>query len=336
MKKLFDAMTAALRRQENVVLCTILASSGSTPRGAGARMAVFADGSTLGTVGGGAVELAAQQQAMEVLRTGCSGMQAYCLAPNQVADLGMVCGGDVTVYFQYFSAEDEQNQVLLQALAQAVGGSENAWLIMELRDGTVCQTGLYRTDTGLQFAQIPQQTLQPLLRSRAVLQKGEPTWYAEPIRRAGTVYVFGGGHVSQALVPILKSVAFSVAVYDPRPALACREKFPLADRIICGEFADIGRLEITADDYVVIMTPGHQADREVLAQALRTPATYVGCIGSRRKLAATQAYLAQQGLGEEQWQRVHAPIGIPLGGETPAEIAISITAELIRHRSDKE
>ena len=267
MKKLFDAMIAALERGENAVLCTILASSGSTPRGAGARMAVFADGSAVGTVGGGAVEFSAYTQALEVLQSGRSAMQAYCLAPNEAADIGMVCGGDVTVYFQYFSAADGQNLPLLRAIREAVSGSENAWLIMELCGGLVQQTGLYFRDA-LHFAQLDDGALRPLLRSRAVLQKGEVTWYAEPIRRAGQVYIFGGGHVSQALVPILKSVDFPVTVYDPRPALACREKFPDADRILCGEFTDVNKLPITKDDYVVIMTPGHQADREVLVQAL--------------------------------------------------------------------
>lgn len=336
MKQLFDALCAALDRGECAVLCTILASSGSTPRGAGARMAVFEDGRTLGTVGGGAVEQEAIRQAAEVLRSGCESLQAYCLAPNQVADLGMVCGGNVTVYFQYFTPQDTARRELLRELSCALSGRENAWLIMELRSGLVVQTGLYRPSSGLQFARWEEDVLAPLLRSRAVLQQGEVTLYAEPIRRAGMVYVFGAGHVSRALVPVLKSVDFAVTVYDPRPELACREHFPDADEIILDEFARAEQLKITADDYVVIMTPGHQADREVLAQMLRTPATYVGCIGSRRKIEATKAYLAAQGLPAEAWERVHAPIGLPIGGETPAEIAVSITAQLIHHRSQQQ
>ena len=336
MKQLFDALGAALERGESAVLCTILASSGSTPRGAGARMAVFEDGRTLGTVGGGAVEQEAIRQAAEVLRSGCESLQAYCLAPNQVADLGMVCGGNVTVYFQRFAPQDEVRRELLRELSCALSGRENAWLIMELRDGLVVQTGLYRASAGLQFARWSDDVLVPLLRSRAVLQQGEVTMYAEPVRRAGMVYVFGAGHVSRALVPVLKSVDFAVTVYDPRPELACREYFPDADEIILDEFSRAEQLKITAEDYVVIMTPGHQADREVLAQMLRTPATYVGCIGSRRKIEATKAYLAAQGLPAEAWQRVHAPIGLPIGGETPAEIAVSVVAQLIQHRSQQK
>ena len=100
MKNLFASMLTRLHLGENVVLCCILASSGSTPRGAGAKMAVFADGTTLGTVGGGAVELHAIAEAARVHQTGEGGVKGYCLAPNEVADIGMICGGNVTVYTQ--------------------------------------------------------------------------------------------------------------------------------------------------------------------------------------------------------------------------------------------
>ena len=97
MKELFASILQALARGEGVCLCSILASSGSTPRGAGAKMAVFADGHTEGTIGGGAVELHAGEKGLEVLQTKQSLVQGYCLAPNQVADIGMICGGNVTV-----------------------------------------------------------------------------------------------------------------------------------------------------------------------------------------------------------------------------------------------
>ena len=92
---------------------------------------------------------------------------------------------------------------------------------------------------------------------------------------------------------------------------------------------------LTAEDYVVIMTPGHQADYEVLAQALRTPAKYIGCIGSRKKIAATRERLLADGFSPAEIGRVHAPIGLPIGGETPAEVAVSVAAQLIACRSGR-
>ncbi len=331
MKELLTVMLPALERGEAVVLCTVLRSSGSTPRGAGAHMAVFEDGHTAGTVGGGAVELAVMELARQVGRKGGSCVEHYRLTPNEVADLGMVCGGDMTVLLQTLGTADIS---LLQAMAQAVAAQENVWLAIELQHGRAVQTGFCCGDRRLQFAHAPE-GVAALCRSHAVWQtQGEDGWYVEPIHSGAMVYVFGAGHVSRALVPILKSVDFAVTVYDPRIDLADPVWFPQADRIVCGDFESVAdHIRITAEDYIIIMTPGHEADRTVLAQALRTPATYVGCIGSRRKIAATKEYLAQQGFGEADWARVHAPIGLPIGGQTPAEIAISITAQLIEHRS---
>ena len=100
MKELLTAMLAALARGERVVLCSIFASSGSSPRGAGAKTAVFADGHTLGTVGGGAVELRSVERALEAIRTGGNELKSYDPRPNDVADIGMICGGQVTVFSQ--------------------------------------------------------------------------------------------------------------------------------------------------------------------------------------------------------------------------------------------
>ena len=113
MIRLFEALLNELEAGRGAVLCSILASSGSAPRGAGARMLVRADGTTLGTVGGGAVELHAAELAREALRTGKSAVQGFILRPNDVADIGMICGGSVTVYLQYFDPGDAAARTLV-------------------------------------------------------------------------------------------------------------------------------------------------------------------------------------------------------------------------------
>lgn len=335
MKRLLDAMLCALARGEGVVLCSILAASGSTPRGAGAKMAVFADGHTEGTIGGGAVELAAGKLAREVHGSKQSLVHGYCLAPNEVADLGMVCGGNVTVYFQYFDPADEKGCALLAGIAGLLGENCNSWLIYRMDDGCVSAMGTYDEAHGLRFTDcITPEALRPMLLSNAFMKKGEPSYYVEPLTQAGCAYIFGGGHVGAALVPVLASVGFRVVVFDNRPEFATPEHYPCAERVILGDYLDISaHLTLTADDYVCIMTPGHQADREVLLQVLRSRATYVGCIGSRHKIAATNAYLLENGIEQAELARVHSPIGLELYGQTPAEIAVSIAAEMILHRA---
>ena len=133
---------------------------------------------------------------------------------------------------------------------------------------------------------------------------------------------------------MLRYVGFEVTVYDNRAELANAEHFPTVHEIIVGDFRRIfDKVSLTADDYAVVMTPGHQADYEILEQVLRTPATYIGCIGSRTKVAKTRERLRGDGFTEAEIDRVHAPIGLPILAETPEEIAISIAAEMIEHRA---
>ena len=167
-----------------------------------------------------------------------------------------------------------------------------------------------------------------------MLKQGQPSYYVEPLTTAGFVYIFGGGHVAQELVPVLAHIGFAPVIVEDRLDFARKELFPEAANTVVGSFSDIGaRVSISKDDYVVIMTRGHQADFEVLRQALLTRATYVGVIGSRSKIATTNKRLLEAGIPEAELSRIHAPIGLPILGETPAEIAISIAAELILHRA---
>ena len=140
--------------------------------------------------------------------------------------------------------------------------------------------------------------------------------------------------MGRALVPVLATVGFRVVMYDNREELAKKENYPMASEVIFGSFSDIfGKVALTANDYAVVMTPGHQADYEILSQVLGSDATYIGCIGSRTKVAKTRERLKCDGYTEEDIARVHAPIGLPILAETPEEIAISIAAEMIEHRA---
>ena len=333
MIEIFTKLRDQLRSRGSAVLCSIIASSGSAPRGEGAKMAVFPDGTSVGTIGGGAVELRSAQLALEALKTGSSHTHAFRLSPNDVEDIGMICGGNVTVYFQYLSPEQlPLVEEICRLLTEHRGSS---WLVTVLRDNGGWDMGVYDRERGLRFTDaVDLPTLEPLLQSGGVLQKGDPAVYVEPLTTAGTVYIFGGGHVGQALVPFLTMTGFRVVVFDSRPHAARPERFPGAAEVILGDYNRIGDfVTLTADDYAVIMTPGHQSDREILSQVLRTPATYVGCIGSRHKVQKTRELLLSQGIPEADIDRIHSPIGLPIGGETPQEVALSVAAELVAHRS---
>lgn len=324
MKQILDTMLDSLAQGESVVLCSIFASSGSSPRGAGAKMAVFADGHTMGTIGGGAVEYLAAQRALECMQTNEPLLRSYDLRPDEVESIGMICGGKVTVYFQLFTPQSSAEIAVLRRWRELLDGNENAWLSLAL-DGARAESFEVLTAEN-----IPSDR-RDYFTSKAVWKNGV---YVEPVFRAGKVYIFGGGHVGKALVPVLSTIGFPVVMFDNREALAKPENYPQASEVIFGDFACIyDKVTITKNDYVVIMTPGHHADFEILSQVLRSEATYIGCIGSKHKVAKTRELLLAQGYTDTDFARIHSPIGLPILAETPEEIAISIAAEMIEHRA---
>lgn len=333
MKRLIESIVENLNSGKAMVLVNIIASSGSTPRGAGAAMAVFEDGHSEGTIGGGAVEYEAQKQAKVILTEKASKMESYRLSPNDVADLGMICGGAVTVYYHYVRPDTGNDLELFSYIKSSFEKDTSFWLVRRFENDALTGMGVYDNE-GLHFMTPPALDLKPMLSSKAEIISGEPSYYIEPLKLAGKVYIFGGGHVGQELVPVLSNTGFETVVYEDRENFTDKSLFNGVSDVILGDFTDISKhISIRPEDYVVIMTRGHQADYEVLGQALRTSASYIGCIGSSRKIAATKKRLIEDGLDEEALERLHSPIGIEILAETPAEIAISIAAQLIDHRA---
>ncbi|MDE7246221.1 MAG: XdhC family protein [Oscillospiraceae bacterium] len=340
MKKIYSALDAVVSAGHDAVLCSIVASHGSTPRGAGAKILVPSGGAALlGTVGGGAVEYRAEQYARKLLAEKRSEFASYRLGGEGTGDgLGMICGGEVRLYFQYFDPSDPAVKPLLKDILELLNGTQAAWTVTAAAEDGSWRMGVYDRTRGLRdLPGVSLSEVEPLLGSRGQLREGNPVLYAEPLCRAGTVYLFGGGHVGRELAHILALTGFRVVVWDERPDAAAPEIFPDAAEIHCGSYS--GAFEklppVTGEDYIVIMTPGHQADYTVLAQALRTPARYIGCIGSKKKAAATREKLLDAGFTPEETDRIYSPVGLPIGGETPAEVAVSAAAQIIACRSGR-
>lgn len=334
----FKKLRERLQPGQSFVLVSVIDSAGSTPRSSGAKMAVFADGSYMGTIGGGNVEYLSIQQASKVLDEKKSLTKGFNLTKNQKADIGMICGGNVEVSFQYVDGQNEAYLQMLDHMLKLYEEDVDAWLVTAMRDGVVCETGVYDKRSGLQFmTTVSAEQIAPYLENKSVRTETTPQCFVEPLIQSGCVYVFGGGHVAQELVPVISHVGFRVVVYEDRENFAKPELFSGVHHTILGAFKEISEhITIRENDYVVIMTRGHQSDYEVLRQVLRTQATYVGVIGSRHKIAATTERLLADGISEQDIARMHTPIGLPIKGETPAEIAISIAAEMILCRAERK
>lgn len=327
MREFIRTIVHALEHGRSVELVGVVEASGSTPRGAGALLAVFPNGTPYGTVGGGNVEFEAINLAKELLSQGKNALRSFRFVQGDAASLGMVCGGDVTLHFQYLPAGDAGCLEVLGDLLAATQKNADTWLVRRLEQERVMGMGLADRNGFRYLPELPE----GLLQNEAVYRDG---WFALPMVKAGRVYIFGGGHVSRALVPAIAAVGFRPVVYDDRPEFADLTLFPQAEDAVYGAFENLtDHITITPDDYVVIMTRGHQADYEVLTQVLRSGAKYIGCIGSRRKLALCRERLMENGFTAEEYARVHAPIGLAIGAETPAEIAVSVAAEMIAVRA---
>ena len=339
MKNLFKEMSSQIQQGNDMVLVSVVASSGSTPRGSGAKMLITKAGRVIGTVGGGAVEYHSEQIAAEVLNEKKSKTKYFRLKPNEVADIGMICGGDVLIWFQYLAADDTKELEILNAIMGMQKKREQSWLFTEITPD--CQTGLivYSEATGLLgfdgtaaeaaelTANLGHKPVQKTVNGRK--------FQIEPLVKAGKVYIFGGGHVAQELVPTLSRVHFHCVVMDDRADFARPELFPGVDETICGNFDEINELlEIHDNDFVVIMTRGHKDDQLVQEKVLKTPAYYIGVIGSARKTKAVFARLKAKGFTDEDLERITTPIGLDIKSETPAEIAVSIAAQMIMRRAE--
>ncbi len=337
MRELFRRLKQCMSDGEDVVLVTIIAHSGSTPRGAGSRMLVNRHGRIHGTIGGGAVEYLAQSMAGEALREKKSCVKGFNLTPNQVEDVGMICGGKVNVHFQYIAATDPGIMPFIDRVLRLFDRDEDAWLITEIGDESTARMALYSKSEGLSGLGLGPEDLERLLACRSKgIEAGSKRYYAEPIVLAGRVIIFGGGHIAQELVPVIAHVGFRCVVIDDRPEFASPELFPMAERAIVGDFSRIAdSVSITENDYVVVVTRGHNHDYAVQEQVLRGRFAYIGVVGSRAKIAQTSARLREAGIPQDVIDIIHTPIGTAIKAETPAELAISIAGELIMVRAER-
>lgn len=339
MKSLFKEVDKILKEGRRAALVTITASSGATPRGVGSHMVVDREGLVAGTIGGGMVEYRAMQMAQEGLEKGKAFVHDFVLNRDDVEDLGMICGGDVTVDFRLLSEEDEDLRDILDLVLAETREDQRAWLLaLPTQDlaglALIYEDGdMYGALAGLPEGE-REEVFRNLKAGKPWIQVGGQKIYAEEIQSGARLLVFGGGHVGQALVPIAAGVGFACHVYEDREDFARKDLFPEAEsvqRIAYDRIAEA--VTIRPSDYVCIMTRGHAFDEIIEDQVLHTEARYIGVIGSRKKKAAVDANLHARGHSWENISRIVSPIGLTIGAETPEEIAVSITAELIGVRA---
>jgi xanthine dehydrogenase accessory factor len=343
MHEILQEVLSLLDSGEAFALVTLVAQKGSTPRAAGAQMLVRRDGSIAGTIGGGLLEATMMREAAGVIAAGRSQVSVVELTGQSVSGPAMICGGHAAVLVAYVPAGDGGLRDLLGALAQTRADGRAAWLytFFAAAPGPTGVSYCLLRDGAEPFGELPCAPAELHALADKIAAQGSAelpdgrSVSVEALLPRTTVVICGAGHVAQALAPVALAVGFDVVVLDDRPEFATAERFPAAARVLLlRTFEDaFTRLAITSRSFVVIVTRGHTHDYSVLGQALRTEAGYIGLMGSASKRKKILAALEADGFCAADRERVFSPIGIAIAAETPAELAISIAAELIQVRA---
>lgn len=308
-------------------------------------MLVFPDGGQLGTLGGGCVEAEVKQRALRVLANNQTRPEVltFQLDADYGWDDGLICGGRMTVladpcrqsqsYYRRFKELVELGRGCTEAVSlTSAGGFAGARFLFDGEGQPVAHV-----PEGADSAEVLPNLVSIHKRPRPYIQKGVSYL---PILPRITLLIVGAGHVGQAVAKLAAEVDFIVWVLDDRSHYASRERFPTAERLIVGDIGvslqELARKEIHPACYAIIVTRGHNHDEEALYHLATTSASYIGMIGSKRKIKLIFDDLRSRGIPENILQKVRAPIGFEIGSQTVPEIAVSIVAELIARRNLSE
>jgi xanthine dehydrogenase accessory factor len=321
--------------RKSVALATVVQTWGSAPRRAGARMAVTQDGEVVGSVSGGCVENAVIEAALDVLKAHQAQLLHFSVSDDAAWGVGLACGGGIDIFVQpldweFFESlraawvEDRTTiaATLIRGPWEALGKS------MLIRDGAVLSS------------QLGPEWVRPLLASaseavsqgtsRRVRLNESADVFLELIAPPPVLIAVGGVHIAMALVSLAKTLGYRTVIIDPRQAWGNAQRFPDVDQLI-RSWPDeaFQQLPLTRSSAVVMLTHDPRLDDPALKIALGSPAFYVGALGSKSTQVARRERLLESGLTESQLARLHAPIGLDIGAESPEEIALAIMAQVV-------
>ena len=348
MRELYAKMAELEREGRRFAVATVVRTRGSTPQVVGAKMLVDDLGRTFGTLGGGCVEGDAFAEATGVLGGGAASLREYELTEDLAWDTGLVCGGTMWIQIEPSTAALRvgDRDLLGDVLAASVTGRPVALATLLRTDGDVLVPAgkLAVEHDGRVSGSLGDMDLDTKAKAISVeaLRRGTAKTVpldethellVEPILARPRLVVVGGGHVGLALAKQAALLDYAVTVIDDRPDFAQRDRFPETLEVMNADMVQsLETMPIGWNSFIIVATRGHKLDAHCLRAAVRTDARYIGLLGSRRKTILIARMLRDEGLPEERIRAVHAPVGLDLGGRTPAEIALSVLAEISLER----
>lgn len=350
MKNIYVHLSELLEEKKQVALATIIEAKGSTPQVPGASAIFSAEKLLAGTLGGGLLEGDALKRTQDALMRGSSLLYPFNLDADISSDEEYLCGGQVRILLDVSPMKYENAfKDVHRSFLSRKPGLLSTW-IKEFPGGSILITRNWIEGNEKSLANLGKplsiskdHIVRALAEEKPVLvtmkerqrQVKESLLFLEPVIPQPRLVIAGAGHVGRAVAHLGNFLNFEVTVIDDRPEFASRENFPDADQVIVDQIAQaITKFPIGPDTYLVIVTRGHHYDAEALRECVASDAAYIGMIGSARKVKLMREKFLERGWAkEEQFDRVHAPIGLDIGSKTVEEIALSIAAQLIQVRS---
>ena len=348
MQEVFHEAVSRLEKGESVVVATVIRTKGSTPQKPGAKLLVRQDGTGAGTLGGGCVEGDIWFAAKQLMQQGGDAeYREYELNEELAAQDGLVCGG--TMYFlidPVYSPEDYlpyakeidlaykgEGAVALATVTKSGSDGKSRIgdkLFIRETGKTEGTLGNFETDRGaIEKAKV----LMIHGRNEYVMTASGAEYFIEAYTTPPQLVICGGGHVSRALASLAKPLEFRLFITDDREEFANEDRFPEADIVVSEKPEDaLPELPINPNTFIVVATRGHRYDNTALLAAAKTPARYVGLMGSKRKTILIYEDLMRSDLGLDRIREIRSPIGLDIKARTPEEIAISIMSEVLMFR----
>lgn len=326
-------------QSKSIALATVIQTWGSSPRRAGAKMAITPDGGITGSVSGGCVEGAVFEEGVEALKANRPKLLHFGVADETAWEVGLACGGSIDILVQPLNTElfkslrsvltDEQSAVLVTVVKgpDEILGCE----ILVRDDGSV--TGTIRADLNEGAKHLAGEILDGGESQRLKLNDDVDV-FAEVILPPPTLIAVGGVHITIALMALAKTLGYRTVVIDPRTAFGNEVRFPNIDQLIqLWPDEAFQQIPITRSTAVAMLTHDPKLDDPALKIVLPSPAFYVGALGSKTTQAKRRQRLVEEGLTEAQLDRLYGPIGLEIEAHTPEEIAVSIMAEIVAARN---
>ena len=325
--------------RKSIALATVVQTWGSSPRRAGAKMAITPDGKITGSVSGGCVEGAVYETGVDVLKSNRPQLLHFGVADETAWEVGLACGGSIDIFVKPLEGEffralrevlvEEKTAVLVTVIRGPAELLGREMLVEE--DGSV--TGSLSDELNKPAIDMAREILTQSESRRAMLNDDIEV-FAEVILPPPTLIAVGGVHITIALMALAKTLGYRTVVIDPRSAFGNEERFPNVDKLV-QRWPDeaFEEIPLTRSTAVAMLTHDPKLDDPALKIALPSPAFYVGALGSKTTQAKRRQRLLDDGMTAEQLNRLHGPIGLKIGAGTPEEIAMSIMAEVVAARN---